>query len=184
MSTRTLVATATLLILLAGCANDNKTQATAGDGKLAMYKPSAEVRSTDPVYAYLDAARADLKRGKVKIFNEVMQLSPAESNTFWPMYHDYEEELYTLGDQRLELTKRYVAALRGHTLDNAAATEMGNAWWDYETKRLELVKKYYQKVQAELSPVRAAQFAQIEHRTGLVVDLVAASETPLIAGEY
>ena len=34
-----------------------------------------------------------------------------------------------------------------------------------------------------LSPVRAAQFAQIEHRVGTVIDLVIAAHLPLIQHE-
>jgi hypothetical protein len=38
-------------------------------------------------------------------------------------------------------------------------------------------------VSKELSPVRAAQFAQIEHRVSTAIDLLLAAQTPLVRHE-
>src|SRR3954462_15723234 len=94
-------------MLLAGCAR----KGSDSNKSLSSYTPTAEARRSDHAYAYLDAARADLSKGKVRIINKVMNLSPDEAQKFWPLYHDYEEELFALGDQRLELTRRFVKAV-------------------------------------------------------------------------
>ena len=160
--------------VLLGCeANErNPQQASA--------KLSPEARKLDPVYAYVDTVRSDLSDGKVQIINQVMRLTPEESKVFWPIYHDYEEELFDLGDQRVELTRQFFKAQAGKGLDNNQATAIADGWFKFETDRLELLKKYHKRIAEELSPVRAAQFTQIEHRVGTVVDLVLASETPLV----
>jgi hypothetical protein len=169
------MAFAGVLFLILGCESNGKN-----NNKQAFFTPSPEARKLDPVYAYVDSVRSDLSSGKVQIINQVMRLSPEESKVFWPIYHDYEEELFNLGDQRVELTRRFVTAQARSALDNQQASAIADGWFKYEADRLELLKKYHKRIAEELSPVRAAQFTQIEHRVGTVVDLVLASETPLV----
>jgi hypothetical protein len=185
MSQKRIFITLMPLLLVLGCTNSEPVEAKSGDPQaLAAFKPSPEARKNDIAYAYLDAVRADLSRGKAVIINAVMNLSPAEAEAFWTIYRAYEQELYALGDQRAELTRKYVAAMQAKTLDDATAQQLGSAWWDYEAQRLALVRKYYDRILKEVSPLRAAQFAQIEHRVNLVIDLGIASELPLVDGKY
>ena len=176
----------TRLVLLAliianaiGCAADSKStsDASAGTASLTL---TPQARAADPVYAYLDGVRGDLSDGKAKLINQVMRLSSEESAKFWPIYHDYEEELFDLGDQRVEMTRTFVGALNARTLDDAAAAKLTDQWFDFETKRLELLQNYQKRIASELSPLRAAQFTQIENRVGMVIDVVIASELPFV----
>ena len=64
----------------------------------------------DPVRDYVTALRAELSDGKAGLINEVMELSVNEAKIFWPVYYEYEKELFELGDRRLELIKRFVVA--------------------------------------------------------------------------
>ena len=133
--------------------------------------------------AYLAQMRGELSRGKVKLINDVMRLNADESAKFWPIYEEYESELFELGDKRVELIKRFATEQRAGKLSNAEASTLADGYFDFESKRVELTKKYYDEIARELSPVRAAQFTQIEHRVGTVVDLMIAADMPLIRGE-
>jgi hypothetical protein len=149
--------------------------ASAGSGG-----PVAASSARDPLREHVEAMRADLSRGKVGVFNDVMRLDAAEAKKFWPIYSDYEEELFALGDQRLELTRRYVQAHAAGKLDDKAAGEIAKGWLDYQAQSVELNRKYHGIIAAELSPVRAGQFLQIEHRVATVIDLMIASDLPLV----
>jgi hypothetical protein len=138
---------------------------------------------SDAVDAYVHALRADLSRGKVDIINEVMRLTPAESAKFWPVYQEYESELFELGEKRVELIRRFAAVQAKGNISQDEASTLADGYFDFEGQRVALVKKYYGILAQELSPVRAAQFTQIEHRVGTVVDLMIASEVPLIRVE-
>jgi hypothetical protein len=129
---------------------------------------------------YVNAMRADLSDGKVKLIERVMKLNADEANVFWPAYVDYEEELFELGDQRVELIRRFAAAQRSGRLEPRDAAELTDGYFKLERQQLDLLKKYHDILAKDLSPVRAAQFTQIEHRVGTVVDLIIASELPLI----
>jgi hypothetical protein len=80
------------------------------------------------------------------------------------------------------MTKTFVTALSSNTLDDPKASKLADDWFNFETQRLELLKKYHKQFADQLSPIRAAQFVQIENRVGTVVDLIIASELPLMQG--
>ena len=168
-------------LCLAGC-ESNPTEASKEKSSLPP-PVSPEKRKGDVVYAYMDTMRADLSDGKVHIINQVMRLTPEESKVFWPIYHDYEEELFALGDKRVELSRDFVNAQSTQSFDNGRAAALAKGWFEVETQELELLKKYHEKIAAELSPVRAVQFTQIEHRVDTVIDLMIASELPLVRAE-
>ena len=143
--------------------------------------PTGVDRRYDPVYSYVDEVRADLSDGKASLINHVMRLTKDESIIFWPIYNEYEDELFALGDQRIDLLGRFVKAQSDQALNNTAARSLSDDWFKFETQRLELVRKYHDRIGKELSPLHAAQFTQVEHRVATVIDLLIASETPLVA---
>lgn len=163
-----------LVAITAGCASESKPT------------PAADMKGlskSDPVYGYVEAMRTDLSRGKVEILTHAMQLNAEESKVFWPIYRKYEAELFDLGDKRLELIKQFFSNRQGLKLDNQKATDLSNGYFQLEAANLELVKKYHGIIAKEVSPVRAAQFTQIEHRVRTVLDLLVAAELPLVDGK-
>jgi hypothetical protein len=133
----------------------------------------------DSVKAYIDAVRLELAEGKVSLINGTIGLSDKEAAVFWPLYQEYEIELFELGDRRLDLIDRFIAADKAERLDDAKAKKMATEWFDQETARLALWKKYHKLIADQLSPLRAIQFVQIEHRLSMVVNIMIASELPL-----
>ncbi len=148
---------------------------------LLLLLPGAALASSqeDPVKAYIDAVRIELAEGKVGLFNETVGLSDEEAKVFWPLYQEYEIELFELGDRRLDLLDRFIAADGAEILDDSKATKMAAEWFEQETARLALLRKYHKLMGDRLSPLRAIQFVQTEHRIGMVVDIMIASELPL-----
>src|SRR5438105_3064277 len=96
---------AVLLLLAAGCetAGSKKASepaaATSSKASLSAQAAASSIpsspaeRRADRVYAYVDEVRADLSDGKTALINQIMRLSKDEAAIFWPLYHDYEEEL-------------------------------------------------------------------------------------------
>jgi hypothetical protein len=165
-----------LLVLIVGCAS----QPPAAQPPATQTPPLTTLAANDPVRVYVDAMRDDLSRGKVDTITQVMNLSADESKIFWPIYQDYETELFALGDQRLELIRQFIAWQQSAAPDNRRASELADGYFQLEAARLDLLKKYYAAIAKELSPLHAAQFTQVEHRVGTVIDLLIASEMPLI----
>jgi hypothetical protein len=135
--------------------------------------------SADPVQTYVDAIRMSLVDGKANLIDTTMRLSDGDAEVFWPLYVDYEVDLFEIGDRRLDLIQWFVAAHRADILDDREAAQMAAEWFEQETARLELLKKYHGLVADALSPRHAIQFVQIEHRVNTVIDLMIASQLPL-----
>lgn len=142
----------------------------------------AQMSNRDSVQDYIDEVRIELIDGKVGLINGVMKLSNEEAQVFWPLYYDYEYELFYIGDSRVELIERFIAAHQAKELDDLEAKEIAAEWFKQETDRLALLKKYHDLIANKLSLMHAIQFVQIEHRVNTVIDLMIASEMPLFKG--
>jgi len=165
--------------MVMGCksASHAESNAASAPGTVDGLNPD---RPRDTVDLYLDNMRIEIYRGKTDLINEVMNLSEDENDTFWEIYREYEDEYFAIGDRRIALLQEFVDRRNAGTLDNAAASRIGTGLLDERDQMTALLRKYFDRISAELSPIRAAQFLQIEHRSNTVIDLVVASQIPLL----
>jgi hypothetical protein len=134
----------------------------------------------DNLQQMLAVFRSDLSASKVNTLNRVMKLTPAEAAKFWPIYQQYEKELMAVGDRRIALIKQFVTLSNEGKLTDANAGTLSAEWLQGEQDRLDLWKKYNKEISAAVSPIRAAQFLQVEHQIALLVDINIASEMPAV----
>ncbi len=134
----------------------------------------------DDARAYLEVLRSDFNSAKIRTFNQVMKLTAAEAETFWPLYRQYEQELSEVGDRKLTLIRDFATQHQAGTLNDQNSGAMSGRWLANVQERLDLWKKYHQKISAAVSPIRAAQFLQVENQMALFVDLSIASEMPVV----
>ncbi len=137
----------------------------------------------DYVSTYLGAARADLRDGKVRLINDVMRMNESQSEAFWEIFREYEEEYFALGDRRMQMEKVLAERIMSATLDDIASTRLASGFLDLRDEMTALLRRYHARISNELSPIHGAQFLQIEHRMATVVDMVVSSELPMIRGE-
>jgi hypothetical protein len=142
---------------------------------------TAAGNQTDDVRAYLEVLRSDFNATKIRTINQVMKLTGPEAEAFWPIYRQYEKELAGVGDEKLGLIRDFMTCYRNGTLNDQNTKKMARQWLDNSQARLDLWKKYHKKIVKAVSPVRAAQFLQIENQMALFVDMSIASEMPEIA---
>lgn len=144
-------------------------------------KPKASL-TADDARAQLEVLRSDFNTYKIHTFNQVMKLTAAEAEKFWPVYRNYEKELAGVGDRKLALIREFMAHHRAGTLDDNNSKAMAEQWLANVQDRLDLWKKYHQQISDAVSPMRAAQFLQVENQMAIFVDLNIASEMPMVAG--
>ena len=152
-------------VLLQGCASSSHQQAPA---------------NPDEARAYLEVLRSDFNTTKIRTLNQVMKLTPAEADKFWPIYRSYEKDLAAVGDRKLALIGEFMAHHRAGTLTDQNSREMAEQWLQNAQDRLDLWKKYHQQISDAVSPIRAAQFLQVENQMAIFVDLNIASEMPVV----
>ena len=120
--------------------------------------------------------------GKKELIVEHMKITDAESATFWKLYDEYEAARKELGKMRFENITAYAKAYG--TLTNEDATKLMNKSFEIRSKTEKLYKDTFKKMsKAPLSPVRAAQFIQVEEYLEGMVRTQLSSEIPLI-GEF
>jgi hypothetical protein len=136
---------------------------------------------TDDVRASLEILRSDVNGAKIATLNQVMQLTGPEADRFWPVYRKYEKELAAVGDRKLALIREFGAAHFGGALDDRKAADLAARWLKNNQERLNLWKKYHKRISRAVSPIRAAQFLQIEHQLSLFIDLSIASGMPAVS---
>jgi len=152
-------------LLLPGCASSGKPKASL---------------SEDDKRAQLEALRADFNTYKIRTFNQFLKLSAVEADKFWPVYRSYETELKGVGDRKLALVREFLAQHRAGKLDENFSRELADRWLANAQERLDLWKKYHQQISVAVSPMRAAQFLQVENQMAIFVDLNIASEMPMV----
>ena len=128
--------------------------------------------------AYVDLLRKDIKKEKVSILSQLMDLSPDESSKFWPVYNQYDKALTVLLDERIALIRLY--ADNHGSITDELATKLANGVLDMDAKRNDLKRQYFQKFSQTLNPKLAARFLQVENQLEKIIDLQIASNLPVI----
>ncbi len=145
---------------------------------------SAETGKPAPVddtRAYFEALRSEFNANKVAVYNDAMKLTAAEADKFWPIYRDYEKDLAAVGDRKLDLIREFFTHYKNDTLTDGRSKVIAQKWLQNVQDRLDLWKRYHNRISKAVSPTRAAQFLQLEHQISLFVDLAIASEMPALA---
>lgn len=127
---------------------------------------------------YIALLRSDVQSQKVDIIRQNITLSEQEAKTFWPLQRSYENELSTLGDARVSVIREY--AKDWDNLSDSTAKDLGTRLLDYQKKRVDLRKKYFDRISKEVTPTVAAKFFQVEIQLENLIDLVVASSVPLV----
>jgi hypothetical protein len=146
---------------------------------LAPAQPAVDADSGN-LKSTLDLFRSDLNASKIRTLNEVMRMTAEEAAKFWPIYQKYETELTAVSDRKIALIRDFVTLHSTNSLTDAKAGEITERWLTLSQDRLDLWKKYSKEISTAVSPIRGAQFLQVEHQISLLVDINIASEMPLV----
>jgi hypothetical protein len=141
-------------------------------------QPTADQTREANLKAYVDLLRKDVKKDKVTIISELMDLGPEESAKFWPVYNDFDTALTALADERIALIRMYSENYSSMT--EQTATKLATGVLDLDAKRNQLKRQYFEKMTKALNAILAARFLQIENQLEKVIDLQIASSLPVI----
>ncbi|MGZ6223768.1 MAG: hypothetical protein ACXWMW_13635 [Syntrophales bacterium] len=119
-----------------------------------------------------------IKADKKLLVAENMQLSEAEAKAFWPVYNQYQAELFLLRTRTVQLIKDYAAAYQQMT--DSTAKKLLNEIMAIETLRLQLGKAYLPKFRKVLSDAKVLRYYQIENKINAALYYELAASIPLI----
>ncbi len=127
---------------------------------------------------YLEAIRAEVAVQKTEIMQQAMMLTDEQADLFWPIYNQYMAAFDEVGRMRQELGMRYYENQESMTPE--LANELIEGVFQFEARRDELLKTYYQQVAETVDAVVAARFVQVERHLQMLIDVQIANEMPLI----
>lgn len=126
----------------------------------------------------IEMLRSMAQTERKALIAEGMQLSPAESQAFWPVYNDYRAELVKVGDRRVKLITDYAASYE--TLTDEQAKTLLKQSFDIQDETVRIRKKYLKRFEKVLPVIKVARFYQLENKIDAVVNLQLAQQIPLV----
>jgi hypothetical protein len=172
---RSYVAGMVLVIALAGIQGFAQTAARKAGIEI---KPTQATDQDLNIRAYIELLRSDVRSQATAIVQDLMQLTESEGDKFWPIYREYELELSKQGDRKFELIKQY--ADKYESMSDEMADRLMLQVFELEQARLELKKRYYERIKTALSAKAAARFLQVNNQILMLIDLQIASSLPVV----
>ncbi|MHB8110866.1 MAG: hypothetical protein ACYDHW_12655 [Syntrophorhabdaceae bacterium] len=131
-------------------------------------------RPADNMQVVLEKARADKKF----LVAQNMQFTESEAQAFWPVYEDYQNELFLVQSRLVRLITDYGAAYPNMNNDRAKA--LLDEYMKIEELRLKLRSAYVPKFRKVLPDVKVLRYYQIENKIGAGVNYEIAGAIPLV----
>lgn len=134
----------------------------------------AQVEPSDNMQILNEKIKADKKF----LVAENMQLTEAEARKFWPVYEDYQNELYILRVRSLKLIEAYAENYGAMT--NEVAKKLLDEYLTIERLRQKVREAYLPKFRKVLPEMKVARYYQIENKISAVLNYELANQIPLV----
>jgi len=130
--------------------------------------------------AFEDHMRQSSKKALEKrdsALSTLLTLTDDQKKAFRPLQKGYDKDLKALGKKRRDLMREFSQV--HDKLGAATAEDLGRRFFDLERESLQLQQKYLESISAEVSPVAAVLFIQLQRRFETEVSLERMKYSPL-----
>jgi hypothetical protein len=134
----------------------------------------AQDKPADNMQIVLEKIRADKKL----FVAENMQLTEAEAKAFWPVYDQYQDELFLLRTRTAKLIKDFSDAYE--KMANETAKKLMDEYMTNERLGPKLRQTYLPKFRKVLPEVKVVRYYQIENKINAVLMYELAKNIPLV----
>jgi hypothetical protein len=134
----------------------------------------SQEKASDNMQVVIEKIHADKKL----LVAENMQLTDAEAKAFWPVYKQYQDELFLLRTRTLKLIKDYADAYE--TMNNNTAKKLLNEFMSLDAVGPKLRQAYLPKFRKALPEVKVARYYQIENKIQAALFYELAANIPLM----
>ena len=141
---------------------------------MAMVAPAiSQEKPADNMQIVLEKVRADKKL----LVAENMQLTEAEAKAFWPVYDQYQDELFLLRARTVKLIKDFADAYE--KMGNESAKKLLDEYMTIESLGPKLRQTYLPKFRKVLPEVKVVRYYQIENKINAALMYELAKNIPL-----
>ena len=137
----------------------------------------AQDKPADNMQLFVEKLKAD----KRLLVAENLQLTEAEAKAFWPIYDQYQNELFLIRVRTGKLINDYEATYE--TMTNATAQRLLDESMTIETLRQKLNKAYLPKFRKALPGIKAVRYYQIENKINAALYYELAARIPLVKAD-
>jgi len=142
---------------------------------MAMVVPAmSQEKPADNMQIVLEKIRADKKL----LVAENMQLTEAEAKAFWPVYDQYQDELFLLRMRTAKLIKDYADA--SEKMSNDTARKLLDELMIIEALGPKLRQTYLPKFRKVLPETKVVRYYQIENKINAALMYELAANIPLL----
>jgi hypothetical protein len=152
-----------------------------GAGALGFALPALSqdaATSQDNTRDAIELNRADIANKRQEIITKWMDLTPDESNAFWPLYRKYQADLDKVGDEQAKLLDAFIKNY--DTLTDDQANKLVDNWLKLRKQRLEVQQKYVGDYRKVLPGKKVARFYQLEGAMDAVVSAGVQGSLPMV----
>jgi hypothetical protein len=122
---------------------------------------------------------AAVQADKRQVMLDTLALNPQQLAKFTPIYDEYQLEMNKIMTRATNLNNRlFVIDFAGMT-DPESKAILKDAF-ALRKDRLELLQKYADKLEKELSSTKVFQFVQIENKMQVLIDLAVSASVPIV----
>ncbi|MFO7707861.1 MAG: hypothetical protein R6V84_06785 [Desulfobacterales bacterium] len=141
---------------------------------LGAMPAASQEKPSDNMQIVIEKIRADKKL----LVAENMQLSEAEAKAFWPVYKQYQDELFLLRTRTAKLIQDYADAYQ--SMNDTTAKKLLDESLAIEDVGLKLRQAYLPKFRKVLPEAKAARYFQIENKIQAALNYELAANIPLV----
>jgi hypothetical protein len=135
-----------------------------------LIAPPAHAQGGQPTASsadQLELTRANIQTRRQEIVQQLMELTPAESEKFWPIYREFRNDIAKQGDERVDWMERF--ANQAATMSDDQSKKLLDDWFKIREKQIDLQKKYAGKFRKVLPGAKVVRFYQVENALNTVV---------------
>jgi len=136
-----------------------------------------EAAQDEDLTSDLALTRASIQLRRQAIVTSVMDLTPKESEAFWPLYREYRVEMAKVGDRMSKLLVQYSEQYDG--LTDAQASQIMKDWISVEKARMGVKDKYVSRFKKILPARKVMRFFQADNKLDAMLMAQLASVVPL-----
>jgi hypothetical protein len=125
---------------------------------------------------YAALLRENVGEQSPQITGAMMQLTPEQSEKFWPIYDEYQSALTKLNNSRIQnlMNAGDLAQLTNEKADQLIKEDL-----NLRKQRDDLLAGSYERVKQSLGALTAARFLQVESQLQSIIDLQLDSHLPI-----
>jgi hypothetical protein len=140
-------------------------------GAGAPAEPEADLTSD------IELTRASIQLRRQAIMTSTMDLTPQQSQAFWPLYREYRVEMAKVGDRVSKLFVQY--AEQYDTLTDEQAVKIMNEWLAIERAKTGVKSAFVPRFRKILPARKVMRFFQADNKLDAVINAELASVVPL-----